>query len=463
MEFFITTASKRKILKNILAIFFTVLMLWFPNVMANEVLSLDALLENVKAGHVRDQQQQRLREQSFISDQKNQQKNLNNIKLQRKQQEQLSTDLEAQFDQNEKKLIALREQLNKELGDIKELLGTLQQTAAETKVHFDTSLISAQIPGLSKNLEQLSKKIAQSNELVSLDEIESVWFQLLQEMTEQGKVVQFSSSVVHAAGERQTKAVTRVGVFNVISEGKFLRYDPVTGLSELPRQPRSRFLSQAAELENSHSGYVTFSLDPTQGQLLAAMVDSPTLIERIHQGGIVAYMILLLGLVGLLIALIKMVVLGVTEAKLNQQISQPTGLLSNNPLGRILQVYAEQSGSDLESLELLLGEAIMKETPRLNTWLMAIKIIAVVAPLMGLLGTVMGMIQTFQTITLFGAGDPTLMASGISQALVTTVLGLCVAIPMVLLHTACSSRAKRIQEVLEEQSTGIIARQSEAV
>jgi len=93
--------------------------------------------------------------------------------------------------------------------------------------------------------------------------------------------------------------------------------------------------------------------------------------------------------------------------------------------------------------------------------LMFLKIIAVVAPLLGLLGTVTGMIITFQAITLFGTGDPKLMAGGISTALVTTVQGLCVAIPTVLLHTLVASRARRLNQILEEQAAGMVAVQSE--
>ncbi len=90
-----------------------------------------------------------------------------------------------------------------------------------------------------------------------------------------------------------------------------------------------------------------------------------------------------------------------------------------------------------------------------------IQVISVVAPLLGLLGTVIGMILTFQAITLFGTGDPKTMAGGISTALMTTVLGLCVAIPMVLLHSIVNARSKGVLLVLNEQSAGILAEQAE--
>ena len=115
----------------------------------------------------------------------------------------------------------------------------------------------------------------------------------------------------------------------------------------------------------------------------------------------------------------------------------------------------------MEVLELKLGEAILKELPKFNSMLSFLKIISVVAPLLGLLGTVTGMIVTFQAITLYGAGDPKLMAGGISTALVTTVLGLVVAIPTVFLHTLVQSRAKRLTQILQEESAGMLSERAE--
>ena len=130
---------------------------------------------------------------------------------------------------------------------------------------------------------------------------------------------------------------------------------------------------------------------------------------------------------------------------------------SNNPLGRVLQVGRENLSKDIETLELKLAEAIMAERPSIEKGINVVKIISVVAPLAGLLGTVTGMIITFQQITLFGTGDPKIMAGGISQALVTTVLGLVVAIPTTLAHSFLQSSARSVVDVLEEQATGIVA------
>jgi biopolymer transport protein ExbB len=130
-------------------------------------------------------------------------------------------------------------------------------------------------------------------------------------------------------------------------------------------------------------------------------------------------------------------------------------------LGRVLAAYESNQGADTETVELKLSEAALKEMPGLTKGLLFIKVVAAVAPLMGLLGTVTGMIKTFQVITLYGAGDPKMMAGGISQALMTTVLGLVVAIPMVLLHTVVSGQSRKIINILQSQSAGIVARHSE--
>jgi biopolymer transport protein ExbB len=255
--------------------------------------------------------------------------------------------------------------------------------------------------------------------------------------------------------------VVRVGLFNVIADGKYLEFIPETGrLIELLRQPQSRYTGRAEDLEDATSGLQSFAIDPTRGQLLSLLVQSPSLMERIAQGKVVGYVIITIGIIGLLIALWRMAALAATSAKVNRQaknLDQP----GNNPLGRVIKIALDSPGVDVEGLELKLGEAILKETPHFYAWLPFLKIISVVAPLLGLLGTVTGMIVTFQAITLYGAGDPKLMAGGISTALVTTVLGLVVAIPMVFLHTLVQSRSKRLTQILQEEAAGMLSERAE--
>jgi len=282
-------------------------------------------------------------------------------------------------------------------------------------------------------------------------------------MTETGKVSTFETNVVNAIGEENIQEVTRIGAFNVVSEGKYLEFIPETGrLVELQRQPPARYTGRIADLTSGTSGLYPMGLDPTRGQLLGLLVQSPSLMERIAQGKTVGYVIIALGIVGVLIAIWRVLALSAISAKVRRQIKHLHEPNTKNPLGRVLSVFKDTASSDIETIELKLGEAILRETPKFNSMLPLLKIISVVAPLLGLLGTVTGMIVTFQAITLYGAGDPKLMAGGISTALVTTVLGLVVAIPTVFLHTLVSSRARRLTQILQEESAGMLAERAES-
>ncbi|RZV51835.1 MAG: MotA/TolQ/ExbB proton channel family protein, partial [Pseudomonadales bacterium] len=298
----------------------------------------------------------------------------------------------------------------------------------------------------------------------TIAEIEKLWFELQREAIEQGKIVEFNTTVTSPDGGELPTDVVRVGSYNAISkDGQYLRYMDGT-LSVLPRQPKPAQLEAAAALASLDSGYHRFGVDPTGptgGSLLSAFINTPTLVERWHQGRQVGYVITAVGVVGLLIAFWRWIALQLTGMKVNSQLKSEKANL-NNPLGRVLAVHEENPDMDTETLELKLNEAVLKEIPKLESSLTLIKIIAAVAPLLGLLGTVTGMIITFQSITIFGAGDPKTMAGGISSALVTTVLGLVVAIPTLLAHTIVNGRAKRVIHILEEQAAGIIARNAES-
>jgi biopolymer transport protein ExbB len=429
---------------------------------AEQALSLDALLEKVKAGRVQDAKENAARIAAFKANKAEQSKLLAGAKAMRQREEALSQKLETDFEENDVKIIELENALKERLGSLKELFGVLQQASGDARGQFENSLTHVQFPERIDFLTELAQKMGQTSRLASLEEIERLWFELQREMTESGKVVRFPAQVVTVDGTEVERNVVRVGAFNVVSGGKYLQFIPETGrLLELSRQPQQRYLDKVLGLESASHGTAAFGLDPSRGQILSLLVQAPSLRERIEQGGVVGYVIICLGALALLIALERTAILTFTGLRVRMQTRKPDAP-GRNPLGRILKVYHDNPKADVETLELKLSEAILKETPKINRLLMFLKIIAVVAPLLGLLGTVTGMIITFQAITLFGTGDPKLMAGGISQALVTTVLGLCVAIPTVLLHTLVSSRARRLNQILEEQAAGMIAMQSES-
>jgi len=429
---------------------------------AATAVSLDELLQQVKSGRVSDAAENKARLDEFRANRAAQTRALNAEKAEQKRQEQLSARMEKQFEVNDSKILVLEQTFQDRLGGLKELFGVLQQASGDARGQFETSLTQVQFSDRTDFLLEFAKKMGQSNRLASLEEIERLWFELQREMTETGKVATFSTNVVNARGEESVKQVTRVGAFNVLSDGKYLEFVPETGrLVELQRQPQSRYTSRISDLTGASSGLYPIGLDPTRGQLLGLLVQSPSLMERIAQGKTVGYIIIALGIVGLLMATWRLLALSSTNAKVRRQIKNLNRPTADNPLGRVLNVHQHGGSQDIETMELKLGEAILRETPKFNAMLPMLKIIAVVAPLLGLLGTVTGMIVTFQAITLYGAGDPKLMAGGISTALVTTVLGLTVAIPMVFLHTLVASRARRLTQILQEEAAGMLAERAE--
>ena len=430
---------------------------------AAKSISVDELLQQVKAGRVSDAAENEARLDEFRANRGRQAKLLSDQKAEQARQEAASTRMEKQFEVNDSRIIDLERAFQERLGGLKELFGVLQQASGDARGNFENSLTQVQFPDRTDFLLEFAKKMGQSNRLASLEEIERLWFELQREMTETGKVSTFTTSVVNASGEENDQEVTRIGAFNVVSNGKYLEFVPETGrMVELQRQPAARYTGRIGDLVNASSGMHPIGLDPTRGQLLGLLVQSPSLMERIAQGKTVGYVIISLGIVGVLIAIWRVLVLSAVGAKVRGQIKNIKEPKPNNPLGRVLGVFKENSNQDLETLELKLGEAILRETPKFNAMLPLLKIISVVAPLLGLLGTVTGMIVTFQAITLYGAGDPKLMAGGISTALVTTVLGLCVAIPTVFLHTLVSSRARRLTQILQEESAGMLAERAES-
>jgi len=430
--------------------------------MAQEAANLDDLLSQLQQGQIAQSQQNKAREQEFISKRSEQQRILNNAVNTRDDAVKLSTELEAQFQNNEIDIANRTDALNKRMGELKELFGVLQQVAGDTRSKFQTSVTSAEISGRTEFLDEFAKSMGSTSKLASIEEIEQLWFELQREMTENGKVKTFQSEVVKADGTKAMQDVLRIGGFNLTSNGVYLEYVDETGsIAELIRQPSARYLDTVADLEGSESEVAAFALDPTGGSILGLLVQAPNTQEQVEQGGPVGYVILAIGAIGLLIALERFITLFLIGGKVRRQMKSETPT-NDNPLGRVMLVKEANKDADLETLELKLSERILKELPVLQSRLTLIKIVSVVAPLIGLLGTVTGMINTFQAITLFGTGDPQLMAGGISQALVTTVLGLVVAIPMVFISTLLNTRSRGIINILQQQSAGIIAERAEA-
>ncbi|HDY85151.1 hypothetical protein LCGC14_0677620 [marine sediment metagenome] len=426
---------------------------------ADKPTNLDALLEQVKREGVLDQQQNKLREADFISARDDQAKLLVEAKAQLASEQQRSESLNLSFQEHEKSLAEKEDLLQEKSGSLGELFGTVRQISNDSRSIIETSMVSAEKPDRVKFLTTMAERKQQP----TIDELRTLWLMLQEEMTESGKMSQFKTSIITAEGKMEERNVTRVGVFTAFSDGKFLRYLPETAsLVELGRQPVDRLRSLITDFESTTDGsLMPVVVDPTRGAIMALLVQAPDLEERIEQGGWIGFIILGLGAIGLLLAIQRFIFLGIAGRGIAKQQKQATPNLKN-PLGRILSVYSEGM-QDIETLALKLDEAILREIPKIERGLITLAMLAAIAPMLGLLGTVSGMIETFQSITLFGTGDPKLMSGGISQALVTTELGLAVAIPLLLIHSAISSKSNRLVQILDEESAAIVARNAERV
>jgi biopolymer transport protein ExbB len=420
--------------------------------------SLNQLLELVRKGWKVERSEDKEREQRFIAAKSEQTSLLARSKASLKNEEDRSQALESRFQELEEALAERETLLTERLGSLGELFGVVRQVAGDTSGNFESSLTGSQI---GQERREFLVTLGKSKELPGIEALEQLWYELSREMTEQGRVVRYTAPVLSAEGGEAEREVIRAGVFTAIADGEYLLWEPdVQKLRELNRQPPSIYLGTVAPFEANTEGMETLAIDPSKGSLLSVLIDTKGLLERIPEGGFVGYTIITLGVIAALLALWRIASVTITGRKVAAQQGRAQAD-PGNPLGRVLGVYEENRDVDPETLELKLDEAVMRESTKLERFIWLVKVVGVVAPLLGLLGTVTGMIRTFQAITLFGAGDPRMMAGGISEALVTTMLGLFTAIPLVLLHAALASGTKRITDVLDEQSAGIIARQSE--
>ena len=418
--------------------------------------SLDHLLRQVEDAQRQDAQIRKQREQRFLSANKEQKNLLQELRTQVAAQRDRGQQLRQQHADNEQALQTLQAELNARSGNLGELFGTVRHTAGDLQALLRDSLVSAQFPGRAEWLDILAK----TRQLPSITELERFWLLLQQEINQSGQISRFTAPVTDTGGVTESREVIRIGVFTAIADGQYLNYQPDNKrFIVLSRQPGRQLQQLATAFATQNGGYAPMMIDPTRGGLLSMLTKTPTLLERVHQGGVIGYIILVIGLFGLLLVLLRLTGLWRVASRMKRQLADPGDATDDNPLGRVLLAAGDTGERDIDAIELLLDEAILRETPALQRGLGLLKLLASIAPLLGLLGTVTGMILTFQSITLFGSGDPKLMAGGISQALVTTVLGLIVAIPLLFSHTLLASRSRTLIQILDEQSAGLVARQ----
>jgi biopolymer transport protein ExbB len=268
-------------------------------------------------------------------------------------------------------------------------------------------------------------------------------------------------------GSKSEQAILRIGPFVAVSDGKFLEYTMgQSGLSQPDKQPPGKFSSVASKFERqTDDQYHPMVLDPTRGSLLSLFSLRPSFMDRIIHGEAVVFVIIAVGLLGMILGCYQFVYLTMVGAKVRRQLENLQQPNSDNPLGRVLATFKGgrmPQGEDAEVVELRITETVLRELPPIQRYQPFLKLAVAAGPLLGLVGTVIGMIVTFQAITESGSGDPKIMADGIGQAMMATVMGLGIAIPLLFLNSLLQARSKKIVQVLDEQSTGMLAEIIEA-
>ena len=424
-------------------------------IVAPVITDLDLLVESVKNTASIRAKEDKTRLTKFLSDKNRQQYLLNQMKANLKKEEVRSVRLTDEYEANDKKLSELEEQLTLKLGSFGELFGIVRQTAGESKGQFMLSLTNIEFPERIEFLGDLAER--KSLDLPTTEELERLWYEILNELNQSGKVKSYNTDILSKSGELVNEDVLRIGVFNSVSNGNYLNLvSEQNSLEFLAKQPDGSIKRAAKRLQNKDVSYREVFIDPTRGSLLTKLIDRAGFFERINQGGFVGYIILIILALGSVMGIIQFQFLYKESKSIESELQ--SGEFSNDSiLGKLHNIFSSHAGDNPEELEAQLEDVLAKATPPLEKNLSIIKLLAAVAPLLGLLGTVVGMIETFQAITLFGTGDPKLMAGGISQALVTTMLGLIAAVPLLFIHNLLDSRSRSISQIYEEQAIGYVA------
>lgn len=418
-----------------------------------EVTDIEQLLELVKDSATLRSDEDKKRLADFNKSKQRQEKLLADAKWLLKVQSNREKKLTKQFEDNDSRLSDLEEQLNLKIGTLGELFGVVRQLSGDAKSTYSQSLTNLEFPSRVEFLGNLAER----KELPQVAELEQLWFELLNEMNASGMVSKFSSEVLDTSGDSAVYDIVRIGQFNAIADSNYLRFIPEEQSLEFLSKNPDGSRSSLRQLSNFNDGdYVEFAIDPTRGSLLNLILQNPSVVERINQGGIPGYIILIILASGLILGGLRFTFLYNSQKTLIQELESGK-FNEGSPLKDIDDVLRQKDKLDQDQLETKIEAILSRIGPLYEKSITTIKLLAAVAPLLGLLGTVIGMIGTFQAITLFGTGDPKLMADGISQALVTTMLGLIAAVPLLFVHNQLDTRSREIIQIIEEEAIGKIA------
>ncbi len=421
--------------------------------MPHTTFASDALLQKAQQENRQQQSHNVARESGFKQTEQELQTIKNKLVAERAALQAEADSLSVTFGENEAELAQLEEKLRLETGSLGELFGVVRQNAKELESELKSSVTGVDANSYQKDIDA----IVAAKSLPTLTQLQAMWRSMEEQIKASGEMANVSFTLLNGEGREQTVNGVRLGSMALLDKTGYVKWngqrgDAVNYLRQPENGPTANTIS---------SGDIdALVIDPSRGILLEQLANSPTLADRLNAGGVVGKIILGLLAIGLLIALVRGTSLMISRQKIMKQLKTPAQP-GDNPLGRVLAVYQKDKHRSVEALELRLLEAVVDEQTHLEKGLSMLKLLAALAPMLGLLGTVTGMIETFQVITQFGNGDPKVMAGGISMALVTTVLGLVSAMPLLLAHNVLSSQAENIRSILEKQGIGLVAEQAE--
>ncbi len=418
--------------------------------------STNSLVQQATLEKTQQQQHNQQREAGFVQTAQELQAAKAELLAERNRLQKEADQLSSQFSDNENTLARLEETLRLETGSLGEMFGVVRQNAKELQSELDQSVTGVEPRAHQQSIDD----VVAAKTLPSMAQLRGLWQAMREEIRASGQIQTTEIQWLNGQGETQTVPALRLGSLGLISEQGYVKWDNARQQALSYQQLPSDFPTFSHIRTLVDGDVVTMKVDPSRGVLLEQLALTPTLSQRLQAGGVIGNVILVLLGVGLIIALYRGAILATLRQKIKAQLKNPEQP-GNNPLGRILAVYNKEQQRSVEALELRLLEAVVDEQNHLETGLSMLKLLAALAPMLGLLGTVTGMIETFQVITQFGNGDPKVMAGGISMALVTTVEGLIAAIPLLLAHNILSAQAEAIRNILEKQGIGLVAQQAE--
>ncbi|MCD6647273.1 MotA/TolQ/ExbB proton channel family protein [Vibrio cholerae] len=432
------------------------LALSLPFAFASVANASNSLVQQATQEKAQQQQHNQQREAGFVQTAQELQAAKAELLAERNRLQKEADQLSSQFSDNENTLARLEETLRLETGSLGEMFGVVRQNAKELQSELDQSVTGVELRAHQQSIDD----VVAAKTLPSMAQLRGLWQAMSEEIRASGQVQTTEIQWLNGQGETQTVPALRLGSLGLISEQGYVKWDNARQQALSYQQLPSDFPTFSHIRTLVDGDVVTMKVDPSRGVLLEQLALTPTLSQRLQAGGVIGNVILVLLGVGLIIALYRGAILATLRQKIKAQLKNPEQP-GNNPLGRILAVYNKKQQRSVEALELRLLEAVVDEQNHLETGLSMLKLLAALAPMLGLLGTVTGMIETFQVITQFGNGDPKVMAGGISMALVTTVEGLIAAIPLLLAHNILSAQAEAIRNILEKQGIGLVAQQAE--